>query len=256
MCVQIVQRWILARIRHEVFHSLSELNARIRELLVEVNERKVMRRFKRTRRQLFEEIERTTLIPLAPTRFEFAEWKRAKVNIDYHIVFDDHFYSVPHAHVHAEVCIRATVNGVEIFLRGTRIASHARSRAKGKHTTHHDHMPSSHRAQAKWTPSRILTWAEQTGTATHALCHAILTGRRHPEQGFRSCLGILRLEKRYGRDRLEAACMRALRYGARNYRTVESILKNGLEQKPLVEEPSNSIPIEHENLRGPDYYVN
>jgi len=257
VCVLVVQRWILARMRNEVFHSLAEMNARIRELLEDLNERRVMRRFKRTRRQMFEEIERAALAPLPNARFEYAEWKKARVNLDYHVAFDEHLYSVPYAHVHEEVWIRATGASVEVFLRDRRIASHARSRQRGKHTTLTEHMPSAHRAHAEWTPSRILSWAQKSGPSVLALCEAILASRRHPEQGFRSCVGILRLEKRYGRERLEHACARAARAGARSYRHVDSILKHGLDRVTDDSGASTgSTPIDHENVRGRDYYLN
>lgn len=259
VAVQVVERWILARIRNEVFHSLAALNARIRELLVDLNNR-MMKRYGKSRKELFEDIERRALAPLPATSFEYADWKKARVNIDYHVVFDDHYYSVPHQHVHAEVWVRATVTTIEIFLRGRQLAVHPRSRARGKHTTNPEHMPSAHRAHAEWTPSRILAWAEKTGPATRELCAAILADRPHPEQGFRSCLGILRLGKRYGEERLEAACARAVRVRARSYRHIESILKNGLDRVPLPgdggDERSALPRVEHENVRGPDYYLN
>ena len=254
--VQLAERWILARIRNEVFHSLAELNARIRELLADLNVR-TMRRYKKSRRELFETVERGALAALPATRFEYCEWKKARVNIDYHIAVDDHFYSVPFSHVHEEVWARVTAETIEIFLRGRRIAMHARSRELGRHTTVADHMPSSHRAHAEWTPTRILGWAEKTGPATHELCAAILGERRHPEQGFRSCLGILRLEKRYGRDRLEAACARAALFRARSYRSVESILRKGLDRAPLPGSDPSPAPATigaHENVRGPSYF--
>lgn len=255
VAVLLVERWILARIRNETFHSLAALNARISELLVDLNSR-LMKRYGKSRRALFEEIERCTLAPLPAQRFEYAEWKKARVNIDYHVVFDDHFYSVPHTHVHEEVWVRATTTSVEVLLRGSRIAGHARSRARGKHTTVREHMPSAHRAHAEWTPSRILAWAENGGPSTREICAAILADRPHPEQGFRSCLGILRLGKRYGEERLEAACARAVRVRARSYRHIESILKNGLDRVPLHAEEATSTPIEHENVRGPNYFLN
>ena len=256
--VQIIQRWILARLRNEIFHSLAEMNARILVLLADVNDRRVMRRFARTRRQMFDELERAALRPLPSTRFEYAEWKKARVNIDYHVAFDEHFYSVPFSHVHAEVWVRATGSAIEILLGDRRIASHPRSRQRGKHTTLAEHMPRAHRAHAEWTPSRILAWAEKCGPSAHALCDAILRERPHPEQGFRSCLGILRLEKRYGRERLEVAATRALRVGARSYRHVDSILKHGLDRVPesASDTSKSSTPIDHENVRGPDYYLN
>lgn len=252
--VLVAQRWVLARLRNQVFHTLAELNARIAELLVDLNGR-TMRRYKKSRREMFEALERPALAALPSSRFEYAEWKKAKVNLDYHVVFDDHFYSVPFSWVHEEVFVRTTAETVEVFLRGRRIASHRRSRERGRHTTQADHMPSSHRAHAEWTPSRILDWAEKTGPSVHELCAAILSERRHPEQGFRSCLGILRLEKRYGRERLDAACKRAARFSARSYRSVESILKKGLDRTPDGEAgPTSSSAGPHENVRGPGYF--
>jgi transposase len=250
--VQIAQRWILARIRNQVFHSLAELNARIRELLVDLNGR-VMRRYGKSRKELFESIEKPALRPLPSTAFEYAEWSKGRVNIDYHVLVDHHLYSVPFAHVHAQVEARRTAETVEIFLNRKRIAAHRRSYVRGGFTTNPEHMPSSHRAHAEWTPSRILGWAQQVGPSTRALCDAILADRPHPEQGFRSCLGILRLGRRYGEERLEAACARALAVRARSYRHVEAILKNGLDRLAPAQ-PEAERRIEHENVRGADYY--
>jgi transposase len=252
VAVQIAQRWLLARIRNEVFHSLGALNARLRELLVDLNGR-VMRRYGKSRRALFEEIERGVLRPLPAARFEYAEWEKARVNIDYHVAVDGHLYSVPYRLVHEEVDARLTVDVVEILHRHVRVAAHRRSRAKGGFTTLTEHMPSAHRAHAEWTPSRILTWAGKVGASTRELCDAILADRPHPEQGFRSCLGILRLGKRYGDVRLEAACDRALGVRARSYRHVESILKNGLDRVAAADEQT-SLPLTHENVRGRAYY--
>jgi transposase len=252
VAVQIAQRWLLARIRNEVFHSVAELNARLRELLVDLNAR-AMRRYGCSRRDLFERVERAALRPLPPTRFEYAEWRRARVNIDYHVALDGHLYSVPYRLVHEEVEARMTSDVVELLHGRARVASHRRSYAKGGFTTLTEHMPSAHRAHAEWTPSRILTWAGKVGAATRELCDAILAERPHPEQGFRSCLGILRLGKRYGEVRLEAACNRALRVRARSYRHVESILKNGLDRVATADEQT-TLPLSHENVRGRDYY--
>jgi transposase len=252
VAVQIAQRWLLARVRDEVFHSLAALNGRLRELLVDLNGRE-MRRYGKSRRALFEAIERTALRPLPSTRFEYAEWRKARVNIDYHVAVDAHLYSVPYRLVHEEVEARLTADVVEILHNRTRVAAHRRSSVKGAFTTLADHMPSAHRAHAEWTPSRILTWAGKVGAATRELCEAILADRPHPEQGFRSCLGILRLGKRYGEARLEAACSRALRVRARSYRHVESILKNGLDRVVATDEPT-SLSLTHENVRGRDYY--
>jgi transposase len=252
VAVQIAQRWLLARIRDEVFHSVGELNARLRELLVDLNGRE-MRRYGKSRRALFEEIERAALRPLAAGRFEYAEWVKARVNIDYHVAVDGHLYSVPYRLVHEQVEARLTADVVEIVHGRTRVAAHRRSSVKGGFTTLSEHMPSAHRAHAEWTPSRILTWAGKVGAATRDLCDAILAERPHPEQGFRSCLGILRLGKRYGDARLEAACRRALHVRARSYRHVESILKNGLDRVAMDDEQTR-LPLSHENVRGRDYY--
>jgi transposase len=254
--VLIVERWILARIRDEAFHTMAELNARIRELLVALNDR-VMRRYGRSRRALFEDLERAALRPLPAARFEYAAWRSAGVNVDYHVLSDDHFYSVPHRLVHLgeRVDVRSTATTVEVFLRHQRVATHARSYERGRHTTVAEHMPSSHRAHAEWSPSRILAWADKTGPSTRALCDAILRERAHPEQGYRSCLGILRLGKKHPPERLEAACARALRVGARSYRSVDAILKHGLDRValPATDSPTTPAP-DHENLRGRDYY--
>lgn len=255
VAVQVVQRWILACIRNEVFASLERLNERIRELLALLNAR-VMRSYGKSRAELFASIERPTLAALPASRFEYAEWKRARVNIDYHVVFDEHFYSVPYALVHEEVWVRSTTESIEVLHKGARVASHLRSRQRGRHTTVPAHMPSSHRAHAEWTPSRILGWAESTGPATRTLCDAILRERPHPEQGFRSCLGILRLGKRFGVERLEAACARANRAHARSYRHVESILTKGLDRAVNEDGVTSAKPITHENVRGPTEYLN
>jgi transposase len=254
--VQIAQRWILARIRNQVFHSLEALNERLRELVADLNSR-TMRRYKKSRRELFESIERPALAALPTTRFEYAEWKKARVNIDYHVLFDEHSYSVPYQLVHEETWVRATGTSIEVVLHGRRVASHARSHVRFGFTTLTEHMPSAHRAHAEWTPSRILRWAAETGPKTRELCDAILRERPHPEQGFKSCLGILRLGKQYGPERLESACARANSVNARSYRHVESILKKGLDRVPLKDATSPvRPPIAHENVRGPDYYVN
>ena len=253
--VLVVQRWILARVRNEVFSSLSELNRRIRALLDELNAR-TMRRYGKSRRELFASMEKPALRPLPEARFEHADWKKATVNLDYHVLFEHHAYSVPHAFAHQEVWVRATATTIEVFLRNRRIASHRRSFVRGGFSTVDEHMPRSHREQVKWTPSRILAWAEKTGPSVRALCEAILLSRRHPEHGFRSCLGILRLGKKHGDERLEAACARAHELGARSYRHVASILDRGLDRTPLEEPTETQSPIAHENVRGADYYLN
>ncbi len=255
VAVQVAQRWILAVIRNEVFASLEALNRRIRELLEVLNAR-TMKAYGKSRRELFESLERSSLQPLPNTRFEYSDWKRARVNIDYHVAFDEHLYSVPYSLVHEEVWIRASHDTVEVLHRGARVASHRRSRgASTRFTTVTEHMPSAHRSQAEWTPSRILEWAGKIGPATRALCESILRERPHPEQGFRSCLGILRLGKRFGDERLEAACARANRANARSYKHVESILLKGLDRIAIDDGAAKAVPIAHENVRGPDEYL-
>ncbi len=248
-----MQRWIMAALRNEVFGSLERLNERILGLVNEWNHR-TMKAYGKSRRELFNEVERGALMPLPAEPFQYATWSKARVNIDYHIAVEGHFYSVPYTLVHEQVEVRKTGDVVEVLLRGKRVASHARSIEKGRHTTIAEHMPKSHRAHADWTPIRIIGWAETIGSATARLCEAMLTTRQHPEQGFRSCLGILRLSKHYGNDRLEAACLRVMCVGARSYRNVELVLKNGLDRTALNQEETQVAPLIHENLRGGDYY--
>jgi transposase len=250
--VQIAQRWILARLRNQVFYSLFTLNERIRELLADLNSR-TMKRYGKSRRELFEAMERPVLRALPAERFEYADWLMPRVNIDYHVLVDHHLYSVPYRLVHEQVDARVTDAVVEIFYRRERVAAHRRSYARGGFTTVREHMPSSHRAHAEWTPTRILSWAQKVGPGAHALCDAILADRPHPEQGFRSCLGILRLAKRYGDERVEAACARAVAVNARSYRHVESILKRNLDRVAPADSPA-APRTSHENVRGRDYY--
>ena len=254
VAVQVVERWILARIRNETFFSLAALNARIRELLRELNTRP-MRAFGQSRRERYELIDRPALRPLPREPFRYAEWKAARVNIDYHIEFERHYYSVPYPLVRERVEVRANTLTVEIFHRGARVASHVRSDKPG-HSTNPAHMPKSHRAHLEWTPSRLIHWGGSIGPHTEALVQAILEERRHPEQGYRSCLGILRLAKQYDPERLEAACRRAVAVRARSYRHVQSILQHGLDRLPLEEETEaqETLPLVHPNVRGGKYY--
>jgi transposase len=253
--VQVAQRWILARLRKHTFFSLAEMNARIAELRDELNARK-MRRYGVSRRELFDRVDRPALLPLPADRYVTAIWSTAKVESDYHVEVDFHAYSVPHRHVGARVEARATATTVEILRNGERIAAHVRSYERGKHTTLAEHLPVAHRKHLEWTPERIGAWAAEVGSSTAALTTAILNERPHPEQGYRSCLGILRLCKRYGAERLERACARALVGGARSYRHVESILRAGLDRldHPGVPTEPAPTPIAHENVRGGAYY--
>jgi len=253
VAVQVAQRWILARLRNQTFFSLDELNARIWELLEELNDRR-MRIYGESRRALYERIERPVLRPLPKERFVYGEWQTARVNIDYHVAVDDHYYSAPHALVHEKVDARLTATTVELFFSNRRIATHARSYRRAAHTTIAAHMPSAHQKHLEWTPSRIVHWAGTIGPSTAQLAEAILADRPHPEHGYRSCLGILRLGKRYGEARLEAACARAVAVGARSYRQVDAILKNGLDRVAVEPTEPATPPSTHENVRGPDYY--
>jgi len=255
--VQVAQRWILACLRHERFFSLAEFNARIAQLLDTLNA-KTMRTYRASRHQLFAQLDQPALRPLPTEPFIFGDWTiDARVNIDYHIDVHRHYYSVPYQLLHELVDARLTATTVEIFHRGQRVAAHLRDDRPGRHTTDPAHMPKSHRQHLEWSPSRLVHWASTIGPHTAALVEAILADRPHPEQGYRSCLGLLRLAKRYGHDRLEAACARGLAVNARSYRHVDSILKHGLDRAPLASEAPQPLPLApaHENLRGRDYYL-
>jgi len=255
VAVQVVERWILARLRHETVFSLAALNARIAVLLTDLNARP-MRLYRASRRELFERLDQPALRALPAEAFVYGEWKTARVNVDYHVELHGHYYSVPYALVHEVVDVRASVSTVEIFHRGQRVSAHVRRDVRGRHTTDPAHMPKAHQQHLEWTPSRILGWAQTIGPPTAALVEAILTDRPHPEQGYRSCLGILRLAKRYSPARLEAACARAGNVAARSYRHVDSILKHGLDQVVLpTVAPRLALPSTHEHVRGPQYYL-
>lgn len=253
--VLVVQRWILAALRHHRFFQLAELNAAIRELLAPLNDRP-MKKLGVSRRELFERLDRPALRPLPPTPYAFAVWTDCGVNIDYHIEVAHNYYSVPYQLVHQRVEARLTATTVEVFLQGRRIASHRRLAGRGQASTQPEHMPHAHRAHAEWTPSRLIAWAAKTGPATAQVVTDILASRPHPEQGYRACLGLLRLGQRYGAARLEAACARAAQLGAPRYRTVQNILATGLDRVPLDAAPSAPcvIPL-HSNLRGAAYYT-
>ncbi len=253
VAVQVVERWILARLRHRRFYSLAELNGAIAELLTELNDR-AFKKLPGSRRSVFEALDRPALAPLPATRYEVARFKPVRVNIDYHVEIERHYYSVPHALVGQQLETRITRQTVEILHRGRRVASHALSTQRGGYTTVPEHMPASHRAHAQWTPGRLLNWAARIGPAAAALVKHLLETKPHPEQGYRACLGLLAAARKYGDARLEAACERALAIGAPTRRSVLSILAAGLDQKPLAtEEAEWQLPL-HENVRGPTYY--
>jgi len=252
--VQIVERWILARLRNHTFHGLADLNREIRRLLDLLNDRP-FKKLPGSRRSIFEVLDRPALRPLPPTRYEYARWKKARVNIDYHIEVLGHCYSVPHTLVRQEVDVRITTHTIEILHGGRRIAAHVRSERRGGFTTDATHRPKAHQRHLEWTPSRILRWAEQTGPRTRDLVQRILDSRPHPEQGYRSCLGLFRLARRYSPARLEAACARALTLGAVSFRSVNSILQNGLDRLQPEEQTTLSLPRDHDHVRDPGYFV-
>jgi transposase len=251
--VQIAQRWVLAALRHRTFFTLADLNAAIRERVDAINDRP-MKITGVSRRALFEQLDRPALKPLPRGRYELAEWKPCRVNIDYHVEVDHNFYSVPYQLVHARVEARVTQTTVEVFFNGRRVTSHARLSGRGRFVTQGEHMPRAHRAHAEWTPSRLIAWAEQSGPATGRLVAGILAARPHPEQGYRACLGLMRLGRLHGADRLEAACHRAEWLRSYRYRTVEQILINQQDRLPLDETAPARPALTHENLRGAIYY--
>jgi transposase len=251
--VFVAERWILAALRNHTFFSIGELNRAIAEKLQDMNSRK-FQKMDGTRRSLYETIDRPALKPLPSSPYEYAEWKKARVNIDYHFEIDGHYYSVPYQLVKEQVEVRFTATAIEALFKNRRVAAHLRSYKRGAHTTLTEHMPKAHQKYLEWTPSRILDWAGKNGSNTRDLASCIMENRKHPEQGFRSCLGIMRLVKRYSSERVEAACGRALFLKAYSYKNVESILKNNLDKQALPESPATEKPIIHYNLRGKEYY--
>lgn len=254
--VQVVERWILARLRHQVFFTLAALNQAIAELLTDLNAR-AFKKLDGCRRGWFETIDRPALLPLPATAWEVARFTPCKVNIDYHVEIDGHYYSVPHPLVRKTVEARITETTVEILHGGQRVASHLRSPTRGRHTTLAEHMPAAHRAHLEWTPGRFLQWAADIGPAAAQLVEHLLTHRPHPEMGYRSCLGLLALAREYGHPRLEAACARSLAIGARTRKSVQSILQGGLDRQPLPSAVAQTdwVSPDHDNVRGPAYYL-
>jgi len=250
--VLVTERWILAALRNHRFFSLAELNRAIKEKLAEFNERP-LQKLKVSRRHLFETIDRPALLPLPAYPYEYAQWKQATVNIDYHIEADKHFYSVPHQLRGRKLDVRMTATTVEVFHKSRRVAGHQKSLRPYGHTTLAQHMPKAHQKYLEWTPSRIINWAGQMGPSTQRLVTEIMQRRNHPEQGFRSCLGVMRLAKRYTPQRLENACKRAVAISAFNYKSVESILKKGLDSQPIEPDRRNNAAV-HPNIRGAHYY--
>jgi transposase len=251
--VQIVERWILASLRNRTFFSLTELNQTIQQLVLKLNQRP-FKKLPGSRGERFQSLDKPALKALPMTPYVYAEWKLVRVHIDYHVDIEGHYYSVPYRLVKQQLDARITENTVEVFNKGERVASHLRSWLKGHHTTLNAHRPEAHQHYGDWSPERFMSWAEKIGSATRQVITAVLQERRHPEQGYRSCLGILRLAKAYSDGRLEAACTRALLLGTCRYKSIESILKHGLDSKPVVVEEESALPQQHENVRGSAYY--
>jgi transposase len=250
--VLLVQRWILARLRNRQFFSLVELNRAIAQLLVDLNGR-AFKKLPGCRRSAFEQLDAPALQPLPASRFLISRWKTAKVNIDYHVEFDAHYYSVPHRLVGAKIELRITDGLLECFASNQRVACHAVSAVRGGFTTVAEHMPASHRAHREWTPAKLIAWGQRIGVSTAAVVSWQLEHRPHPEQGYRACLGLLALVRKYTAERLEAACTRAMAIRAPTLKSVTNILKCGLDRQP-PSLPTSTPLIEHENVRGADYY--
>lgn len=254
VAVQVAQRWVLARLRNQTFFSLAALNARIAELVEELNARPMRKLGGVTRRELFERYDRPALRPLPDVAYEMQEWEQVRVNLDYHVEFEKHWYSAPYVLVHQELWACVTPTIVELFHRGQRVASHVRSRLPYKHTTDKAHMPEAHRHQSAGVDG-VLAWAATTGPMTEAFVRRLLESNPVQEMGWRSARGLQRVGERHGAERTEQACARALRLGARSYKPVERILALGRENVPLPgEEPPEAPVIEHGNLRGASYY--
>lgn len=250
--VLLAQRWILARLRHLQFFSLAEVNQAISPLLTQLNQRQ-FKKMPGSRQSVFEAMDYPALKPLPTVRYEFAEWKKATVGIDYHIEVERHYYSVPYRYARQKVDVRFTANTVEAFSKSERIACHLRSWVEGHHTSIAEHMPPSHQSVEGWNGSRFLAWAAKIGPKTEAAIDQVLRSRKYQQQSYRRALGILRLDKSYGAERLEAACARAIKIQSVTYRSIHSILKNGLDRLD-ANKPKNNPTSNHVNVRGPDYY--
>ena len=252
--VLLVQRWITARLRRHTFFSLRELNRAIGGLLQQLNTRPFQKNKTETRRSQFDSLDRPAMKALPVDAYEYAEWKKARVNIDYHIEVDRHYYSVPFQLARSQVDVRLTESVVEVLHKGVRVASHARSPLAHRHTTVTEHMPKSHQKHLEWTPARLMNWGERIGPATASVIRNLLEDKPHPEMGYRSCLGVFSLARRYGEVRLEAACARARVIGSPKRKTIQSILEAGLDRHAELFPAADTPLPAHGNVRGPDYY--
>jgi transposase len=256
VAVLIVERWIMARLRHHTFFSLAALNQAIAELLEQLNQR-AFKKLPGSRRTLFEQIDQPALRPLPSDAYQYVETRRARVHIDYHIEYDKHYYSVPHHLVKQEVEVQASQSTVSIYRDAVRIASHARSMRTGGFSTLAEHMPTAHRFVHDWSPERFIGWANEVGTPCSEVVRRLLERKRHPEQNYRSVLALMSNAKRYGRERLNNACHRALQINSPSRSSIESILRQGLDLVALEQPDETQACLDldqHENVRGALYY--
>lgn len=253
--VLLAERWILARLRNRTFFSLHELRQAVSAELTRLNNTP-FQKLEGSRRTMYETLDKPALKPLPARPYEFAQMRKARVNIDYHIEIDNNFYSVPYQLMKQEVDVRLSSNAVEVLCKGERVASHRRLHGKGQFITNDEHRPAAHRKYKDWSPSRVINWCSSVGPATGELAQKLLESKPHPEQGYRSCLGLIRLSKQYSHERMEAACRRALACKAISYQSVKSILATSLDQLPLNLSCHNddAPPLNHENVRGSAYY--
>ena len=251
--VKVVEMQILAPLRNTIFYSISEINMQLKERLTILNNQP-LQKMKISRQQLFEEIDKPVLRPLPPDRYQYAIWKQAKVNIDYHFVFEGHYYSVPYKYIGKQVEIRATTRAIECFYNGERIATYHRSYKKYGFTTTEEHMPKAHQEHRRFSEFSLKGWASRIGNHTKDFIEHLINSRALPQQAYRACLGVLRLSNKYGESRLEKACQKALLVGAKRYQEVENILKNNLEEVPINNHISNTTLLIHDNIRGANFY--
>jgi transposase len=255
--VLVVERWIMARLRHQTFFTLASLNQAIDLLLADLNDRP-FKKLPGSRRSQFEQLDRPLLQPLPKHRYEYQHIKKARVHIDYHIDYEHHYYSVPYTLLKQEVEVHANAQSVVIYHQGARVAIHARSYRKGGHSTLPEHRPKAHQAMAEWSPKRFLGWAASIGSETRAVVEHILQEKRHPEQSYRRILALLSNAKKFSPERLNRACGRALLINSPTRTSVESILKQGLDQSDLADakmaQQTELGLDDHENIRGESYY--
>jgi transposase len=254
--VQIVERWIMMRLRKQTFYTLAALNLAIRSLLEDLNRRPFKKR-PGSRLSQFEQLDKPALKPLPNAAYQYRHIKKARVHLDYHVEYDSHYYSVPYQLVKEEVMVHAGDTTLAIFHRGRQVATHPRVHRAGGHTTDAAHMAKAHRKHQEWSPQRFLRWADSIGPHTQTVIQYQLESRRHPEHGYRACLGLLNLSKKYGKERLDAACHRATQIGGMHYKNIAAILSNSMDKVPLDDaeaEPQTTLPLFHDNVRGSDYY--